>query len=67
MMINLQVPDVSTLLSDMYDALSPDKQKLFEKRIAEMSTLFEHPCCPSTGAILCTYRLDRTLQPTGTF
>lgn len=59
MIINIQAPEVSKLLFDMFAAMPSDVKESFAPRVYKITEILEHPCC-SDGAVLLTLGSDGT-------
>ena len=64
MLINIQVPDVASLLWEMLKEMPPDTQAVYAPRVDEATSLLEHPNLD--GAVLLTLGGDSTPQSAST-
>lgn len=58
MLINVQVPEASKLLWDLFNSLPDELKPLFAARVDAMSSKLDHPNLD--GFITCTIRCDST-------
>jgi hypothetical protein len=64
MLINIQAPDVASLLWEMLKKMPPEEQAVYAPRVNKAASFVEHPNLD--GAVLITLGSDGALQPPST-